>query len=394
MRIVNVEAFVFDAGWRPWTFVKVSTDEGVTGWGECSVPRGPFAVVGAVEDFKPLLIGADPRAYEMRFWDMARLAIQGPLGARAKALAGIELALLDIKARALDISVVELFGGPTREDVRVYWSHCATTRALYPEMGKPPIRTMADIHALGKEVIDAGYSALKTNIVFPGDPARVHFDGFGGGLGTTDQVADNAMLSHIETLIGTFRDAVGPQVDICLDLNFNFKPESCIRIARVLEPYRLMWLEIDMYSPEALRAIRELASTPICTGENFIYMREFLPYFQNRSADVFMVDVPWVGFSQSKKIADLAQVFEFNMAPHNYYSHFASFISASLCAVIPNVHIMETDVDDVPVREELVTRVPEISAGRMKIPAGPGWGTEVNEDVLRAYPWKKPKAHW
>jgi len=394
MRITDVEAFVFDAGWRPWTFIKVSTDEGIAGWGECSVARGPFAVVGAVEDFRSLLIGADPRPYETRFWDLARLSIQGPLGVRAKTIAGIELALIDIKARALGISVVELFGGPMREDVRLYWSHCGTTRALYPEMGKPPIRTMSDIHALGKEVVSKGFNALKTNIVFPGEPARVHFHGFGGGLGTTDQVVDNAMLSHIETLVGTFRDAVGPTVDICLDLNFNFKPESCTRIARMLEPYKLMWLEVDMYSPEALRSIKDSSRTPICTGENYIYMREFLPYFQNRSADVFMVDVPWIGFSQSKKIAELAQVFEFNVAPHNYYSHFASFISASLCAVVPNVHIMEVDVDDIPLREQLVSNTPAITNGRMAIPSGPGWGTEINEEVLRAHPWKKPKSHW
>ena len=75
MKITDVEAFIFDAGWRPWTFIKVSTDEGITGWGECSVARGPFAVAGAVEDFKTLLIGADPRAFEMRFWDLARLSI-------------------------------------------------------------------------------------------------------------------------------------------------------------------------------------------------------------------------------------------------------------------------------------------------------------------------------
>jgi len=134
--------------------------------------------------------------------------------------------------------------------------------------------------------------------------------------------------------------------------------------------------------------------TPLCTGENFIYMREFLPYFQNRSADVFMVDVPWVGFSQSKKIGELAQVFEFNMAPHNYYSHLSTFISASLCAVLPNVHIMETDVDELPIKSELMTNLPEIVNGRMKIPTGPGWGTEIREDVLRAHPWKKAKGAW
>ncbi len=397
MKITNVESFVVDAGWRPWIFVKVDTDEGISGYGECSVSRAPFAAAGAIEDLKPVLVGTDPRAYEMLFWEMSRRAIAEPLGVRAKAIAGVELALLDIKAKALGISVVELFGGPTREKVRLYWSHCGTTRALYPEMGKPPIRTMRDIADLGKEVVRRGYTALKTNIVFPGDPARVHFDGFGGGLGraeSTDQVASTRMLKHIETLIGTFREAVGPEVDICLDLNFNFKPESCMRIAKILEPFNLLWLEIDMYNPEALRQIKDSTSTKICTGENQIYMQDYLPYFQARCADVFMVDAAWMGFSQSKKVGDLAQVFEFNVAPHNYYSHLSTFISASLCAVLPNVRILEIDVDDVPLREELVTRLPEIKDGYIKIPSGPGWGTELNEEAARKNPWQKPKARW
>jgi len=354
-------------------------------------------VGGAVEDLKPILLGTDPRAYEMRFWEMSRQAIAEPLGIRAKAIAGVELALVEIKAKALGLSVVELFGGPTRDRVRLYWSHCGTTRALYPEMGTPPIRTMGDITALGKEVVRRGYTALKTNIVFPGDPARVHFDGFGGSPGravSTDQVASKSMLQHIEILIGTFREAVGPEVDICLDLNFNFKPESCMRIAKILEPYDLLWLEIDMYNPSALRQIKDSTSTKICTGENQIYMQDYLPYFQARCADVFMVDVAWMGFSQAKKVGDLAQVFEFNVAPHNYYSHLSTFISASLCAVLPNVRILEIDVDDVPLREELVTKLPEIKDGYMKIPSGLGWGTELKEEVARKHPWRKPAARW
>jgi galactonate dehydratase len=397
MKIISVEPFVVDAGWRPWVFVKLETDDGITGYGECSVSRGPFAVAGALEDLKPDLLGADPNAYEMRFWEMSRKAIAEPLGVRAKAIAGVELALLDIKAKALGISVVELFGGPTREKVRLYWSHCGTTRALYPEMGTPPIRTMADITALGKEVVRRGYTALKTNIVVPGEPASVYIDGFGGGAkraGSTDQVASPQMLRHIETLIGTFRDAVGPDVDICLDLNFNFKPESCMRIAKLLEPFHLLWLELDMYNPDALRQIKDSTSTKICTGENQIYMADYLPYFQARCADVFMVDVAWMGFSQSKKVGDLAQAFDFNVAPHNYYSHLSTFISASLCAVLPNVRILESDVDDVPLREELVTRLPVITDGYVEIPAGPGWGTELNEEVARKNPWHKPKARW
>ena len=395
MKITNIETFIVDAGWRPWIFVRVDTDAGISGWGECSDGRSPYGVTGTVRDLTPLLIGKDPRAYEMRFWDMLRGTRQSPGGIAAKAIAGVELALIDIKARALGISVVELFGGPTRERVRVYWSHCGTSRARNSDLlNTPPLRTMDDIAALGREVVARGYTALKTNIVIPGDPASVYFGGFGGDPGTTDGVVSRQMLRHIETLIGTFRDAVGPDVDINLDLNFNFKPESCMRIARVLEQFDLLWLEIDMYEPDAIRQIKDSTNTKICTGENLFYMREFIPYFQARSADVFMIDVPWNGFAQSKKVGDLAEAYQLNVAPHNYYSHLSTCISASLCAVLPNVRIMEIDVDDVPWREEMVTNLPEIENGYLTIPSGPGWGTEMVEDVLKVHPWDKGNANW
>ena len=287
MRISNIETFTVDAGWRPWIFVKVETDDGVTGYGECSDGRSPHGVVGTIQDLKPALIGQDPRAFEMRFWDMLRRTRQSPGGIAAKAIAGVELALIDIKAKALGISVVELFGGPTRDSVRVYWSHCGSSRARYPDiLGTPPIRTMDDIADLGREVVGRGYTALKTNIVLPGDPAEVYFGGFGSGPGSTDQVVSRKLLRHIETLIGTFRDAVGPDVDINLDLNFNFKPEAAKRIAKVLEQFDLLWLEVDMYEPDGIREIKESTSTRICTGENLFYMREYLPYFERRAADV------------------------------------------------------------------------------------------------------------
>ena len=253
---------------------------------------------------------------------------------------------------------------------------------------------MDDISALGREVVEKGYTALKTNIVIPGNQADVHFGGFGGPPGSTDGIVSRQLLRHIETLIGTFRDAVGEDVDINLNLNFNFKPESCIRIAKTLEPFDLLWLEIDLYNHEAIRQIKDSTNTKICTGENLYYMREYIPYFECRAADVYMVDVPWNGFSHSKKIGDLAEVYQLNIAPHNYYSHLSSFISASLSGVLLNVRICETDVDDVPWKDDLVTEVPEVTNGRMKVPTGEGWGTEVNEEAVKAHTWGDRSSNW
>jgi L-alanine-DL-glutamate epimerase-like enolase superfamily enzyme len=154
MKITNIETIIVDAGWRPWTFVKVETDEGITGWGECSDGRAPHGVVGTIADLHSTLIGQDPRAFEARFSDMLRSLRQSPGGIAAKAIAGVECALVDIKAKALGISVAELFGGPTRSQVRLYWSHCGSSRVRHHELlGTPPIETWADITSLGKEVV-------------------------------------------------------------------------------------------------------------------------------------------------------------------------------------------------------------------------------------------------
>ncbi|MGZ5118846.1 MAG: mandelate racemase/muconate lactonizing enzyme family protein [Burkholderiales bacterium] len=391
MKITRLETFVVDGGWRAWTFVKVETDEGVTGWGECSDTRVPNAIAGAVRDFETVLVGQDPRAYEARFIDMARTMRSSPGGIAARAIAGIECALVDITARALGISVVELLGGPTRDRVRLYWSHCGTTRVRHHDIvGKPPIESWNDITALAKEVVARGFTALKTNIVMPGK-GGTWFSGFDRSMGPNDEWAPNGLVSHVEKLIGTIRDAAGAGFDINLDLNFHFKPEACMRIARALEPYNLHWLELDNPDADAVLHIKQSTSTRICTGETLIHMQGYLPFFQRHAADVFMIDVPWNGIAQGKKVGDLAATFQHNVAPHNHYSHLSTFMSASLCAVLPNVRIMEIDIDDVPWKDELVTRPPEIIDGYMTIPKGPGWGTSINEDAARAHPWDARK---
>ncbi len=388
MKITNIETFIVDAGWRPWTFVKVETDEGVTGWGDCSDGRSPQGVAGTIADLKAILVGKDPRQFETRFWDMIRGTRQSPGGIASKAIAGLDCAFLDIKAKALGISCVELFGGPTRDKVRVYWSHCGSSRIRnYKLMGTPPIEKWDDVTALGKEVVARGFTALKTNVLMPGK-GRTWSSGDDGLMGPNDENVPNWLLRHVEKLIGTFRDAVGPDVDINLDLNFNFKPEACMRIAKTLEQFGLLWLEIDRYDPTSLRQIKESTDTRICTGENLYYMRDYLPYFQLHAADMFMIDVPWNGFTQAKKVGDLAEVYQHNVAPHNYYSHMSTFVSASLCATLPNVRIMEIDIDDVPWKDDLTTAVPEIKDGYVTVPTGPGWGADINEDVARAHPWK------
>lgn len=390
MKIAKIETFVCDAGWRAWVFVKVETDDGLVGWGECSDGRMPYALTGAVRDFEGALLGEDPRQVERLYWKMYRISRQHLGGSAHRAMAGIELALWDIKARALGVSVSELHGGPIKERQHVYWTHCGTVRANNWELaGTPPIRSYADITALGKEVVSKGFTALKTNIVIPGERARVYSPGFDPSGENADGVVTVQTLRQIETLIGTFREAVGPDVGIALDLNYNFKTDGVQRIGRLLERYRMQWIECDMWDPVALRQIKDSTSTPIASCESLITTKQYRPYLEQHAMDVCIIDLPWNGWIQGKRVADMAESYEINVAPHNHYSHLADTIAAQFCGTLPNVKIMEIEIDDVPWKRDLVTVPPTIKDGYIQVPSGPGWGTALNEEALRAHPWTK-----
>ena len=388
MKVAALETLFCDAGWRPWIFLKATADDGSVGWAEITDSHGsPRGLVGIVEDLAPIVVGRDPRPVEGIYWDLYRHTRQSPGSVIAKAIAGIENALLDLKARALGIPVHELFGGPTRESIPTYWSHCGTTRARAWEVtGTPKLASYDDVAALGREVVERGFTAFKTNVVVPGDEPRVLMPGFGAGGGALH--ADEIVSALVQLLEG-FAEGTGGAARPIVDLNFNLEPEGCTRVARALERFDLLWLEVDMFDPAALAHVRHVAPMPVCSGENLYGSRGFRPFLEAGGMDVASVDVIWNGFHQSKKIADLAETFEVNCAPHNYYSHLATFMSAQWCAAIPNARILELDVDDVPWREELVSAVPEIAGGELRIPGGPGWGVEVREDVLRAHPWPK-----
>ena len=387
MKVASLETLACDAGWRPWIFLKATADDGLVGWAEITDSHGsPRGLAGIVEDLAPLVVGRDPRAGEAVYWDLYRATRQSPGSIVAKAIAGIENALLDLKAKALGVPVYELFGGPLRSEVPVYWSHCGTTRARAWQVTKTPkLASYEDVMALGREVVEGGFHAFKTNVVVPGEEPQVLHPGFhGAGL---DRNSSPEVEASLGRLLDAFALGTEGKAEPIVDLNFNLTTEGARRTASALADHGLAWLEIDCFDPAALAFVRRSTQIPICSGENLYGARAFRPFFEAGALDIASVDVIWNGFSQSKKIADLAETFEVNCAPHNYYSHLATFISAQWCAAIANMRILEVDIDDVPWKDELTTTVPEIGEGVMTIPAGPGWGADVNEDVLRAHPW-------
>jgi len=391
MRIARVQAIHCDGGWRPWTFVRVETDAGLVGWGECSDTRNPHGVAGCVRDFEPLLVGQDPRRVQRLYWDMVHASRQNLGGISHKAVAGVELALWDITARALGVPVYALLGGPLRDRMPLYWSHCGTTRARHADLlGVPPLRTYDDVVALGREVAARGFTALKTNIVMPGEPATTYFPGFDRGHATTDGVLTDEVLDRIEQLFDAFAQGAGPNVQLALDLNYNFRPDGVIRVGRRLARFNMQWLEYDAWDPEVLLEVKHAIPQALASGESLVSSRQYHRFLTEHAMDTAIIDVPWNGFGQAFAIGQMADAYERTVAPHNYYSHLADLHSIHFCAALPNVRIMEIDIDDVPWKRELVTAPPVIESGSILVPTAPGWGAEIDEDVLRAHPWEGP----
>ena len=154
--------------------------------------------------------------------------------------------------------------------------------------------------------------------------------------------------------------APGPDVDILLDLNFNAKTEGYLKILRAIADLDMFWIEIDSYNPEALGYIRRQSPHPICSCETLLGLREFLPYFREQAMDVAIIDTPWNGVWQSMKIAAAAEAHEVNVAPHNFYGHLCTMMNAHFAAAVPNLRIMETDIDRLAWDHELFTHLPEI----------------------------------
>src|SRR5499426_2599960 len=184
MKITAIESLHADAGWRNFDFLKISTDEGITGWSEYNENFGGPGLRRVIDELGASLVGKDPRAWEAHVALMYALRRQATGGVIQQAIGAIENALLDVKARALGVPVYELFGGPVRERIRLYWSHCGTYRLAWSkDMQIPPLKTLQDVVKAGKEVVDRGFTALKTNVfILGGERPYLHSPGFARNL--------------------------------------------------------------------------------------------------------------------------------------------------------------------------------------------------------------------
>jgi L-alanine-DL-glutamate epimerase-like enolase superfamily enzyme len=395
MRIAKLETFHADGGWRVWSYLKITTDAGLVGWSEYAEGFGAGGVTDLIGRFAPLVTGHDPRSIgklSSQLRGVTRLA-QG--GLNHQAIAAIENACLDIKAKAAGVPVCALFGGPFREKLPVYWSHCASFRVwrrdfFEQKLGMAPIRTLDDVTQLGRDAVARGYTAIKTNPLNLWPHSKPFNSGFRMGPTMLERHPDDAAISEMREVLAAFRKGVGPHTGIMFDINFNQRPEGFLRIARALEEFNLTWFEIDIHDADALAYVRQKVRTPIASLEAIHGLGNYRPFFERRAVDVAVVDVPWNGLWESVRIATLADAYEVDCAPHNFYGDLASLMSAHFCAAIPNFRIMELEVDDVPWKGDLLTSAPVVENGRFIVPTAPGWGADINEDALRKHAVKSP----
>lgn len=386
MRVVGYETLTCAFGWRTITFLKLTTDDGIVGWSEFSEGFGSPGLASVVNACAQWVIGKDPMRVEAITFPLSASMRPARGAVNRQAVAAIENALLDVKGKAVGLPVSALLGGAVRDRIPLYWSHCGTYRVgrRAEHLGVEPLRTFDDVISLGRLVKKEGFHGLKTNVLGLGDPLVAARDNtFARGLGAGRRW-DNRMIAEAVKVVAAFREGAGDDIDIYLDVNFNFDAEGALRVEQAVRPYGLSWLEMDMHDPDALALVRRRGATPIGSGEAIYERYGYRPYFEKQAMDVAIIDVLWNGFIESLKIAAMAETYQVPVAPHNFYGHLATMISAHFAASVPNLHVMEIDVDGMPWRDDLTTP-PVFDDGCLVLPSAPGWGVEVNEDAIRAH---------
>jgi len=361
---------------RNWIFVKVITDQdGLYGWGEATLEWHTRAVMGAIEDLKPLLIGADPTRIEHLWQIMYRQHFWHSNGiVRATAIAGIDLALWDILGKITGLPCFRLWGGPVRDSVRLY---CHLGGGNMERFYETPVSEASRFAELAQEAVAAGFSAFKCMAVPPTAPLE--------GL---------APVKAAEMCVRAMREAVGDSIDIMVDCHARPSPAMGLQFAKALEPYGLFFLEEPCW-PEQLEALAHIAasvSTPIATGERLTSLDQFHRLMTLRGCSVMQPDITHCGgLSVARRIAALAEATRAALAPHNPQGPVSTAASLQLGFAEPSYVICETVHEDVPWRSEIVREGFRVDHRTRTVqPAqAPGLGIELDEAQIAKHPFQQ-----
>ncbi|MFA6108854.1 MAG: galactonate dehydratase [Candidatus Latescibacterota bacterium] len=365
MKITRLEIIAADLG-RVYLFVRLHTDEGICGVGEPSCCGKERAVVGAVRDLEPYLIGADPFAVE-RLWNyMYRTVIWRGGPVLMAALSGIEHALWEIKAKALGVPVWELLGGKVRDRVKVYaWIHGSTPESYAEDAARR---------------LEEGFRGVKfTPFEFC-------------GLGYT--VAHGR---RVEARVEAVRRMIGDEVDLAIDGHGQLNPVNAVEMAKRIEPFGILFYEEPVLpeNVDAMAEIRRVAHIPIATGERLFTRYAYKDLLVRGAVDVIQADVGNAGgILEVYKIAAMAEAFYVSLAPHNPWSPLTTAISLHLDAVVQNFLVQEIPTAGAPPeRSRLIRQTGREKPrdGYLEVPTGPGWGVELDVEFIATVPWNPDK---
>lgn len=368
MKVTNVTSFLVHPGTgKNLCFVKIETDESIYGWGECYTQSDrDQQVVAHVEQIARYLIGRDP-THIKHFMQVAYNDYGARRGAMDlySALSGIEQALWDILGKTLGAPVYTLLGGACRDKIRVYangWSGGARSPEALAEKAT--------------QIVSRGFTALKFDPV-PG-PWRTYIS----------KDVERQTVRNVQAV----REAVGPDIDILVEIHRRLAPQHAINIARELEPYQPFWYEEPVLAEnlDALAAAKRAINLPVVTGEALYTKFEFREVFEKQAADIINPDVCNVGgILELKEIAAMAEPYFVVVSPHNYNSTtvgLAATLQVSAC--IPNFLITEYFVNLEPLGQALAKHPFEVENSYIKLPQTPGLGVDLDEAALAQHPYQ------
>jgi galactonate dehydratase len=363
--------------------VRIYTDQGIIGQGETT--DASAGNVPLIRSFAPMLIGQDPLNIEAAFERIRTSGIfaGAQAGQYVTALTGVEIALWDIAGKALGVPVYQLLGGKVRDRVRLY---CDTGSGVSPGDERMKERSQARI----KEIQDMGFTAMKIDIDAAGDPAR--FD-------RVNWTASNGEIEHMVAKVAFMRETCAKNVDLAVDMHGRYDLPTAKRVAREMEPFKLLWLEepVPPENVDALRDVRASTSTPICCGENLFLRHGFRELLEKRAVDIIMPDFQKCGgLLEGRKIADMAHTYYVPVAPHTVTSPIGMMATAQVAAAIPNFLVQEFHwIDSLALWRNWVKEGDIIEKGFITLPERAGIGVEMNEDGARkaqvpGTPWFAP----
>jgi galactonate dehydratase len=364
MKITRVETFKFWVEWRNWLFVKVSTDEGLYGWGEAPLHGPTQSVEAAIHEIAAVLIGQDPAGVE-RHWHAMYYGWRWRGGATlSTALAGLDIALWDLEGKRLGVPVYRLLGGPHRSTMRVYASRWLR------DVGTPE-----EVHKGVSEALRRGFTAFKWT---PFSSTRLRENEAGA-------------IARATELMAAAREGAGPESEIYVDCLEQLSPRTAVLAAHAFEPYRPAWFEepIPFENAKAMARLQRELPVPIATGERLLSRWEFRELLEEGGCKIIQPDLVHAGgITEVRKIASMADTYYVTVAPHNSSGPICNLATMHLAASIPNFLVLEEMENERAIRDELCTDPVKYHNGFFHLPTGPGLGTDLRMELFKERAYK------